>query len=421
MALQNWGGGSDSHAVVEAELRCMRFGRSGGSTQRAAILRGRGAEVIDVDGLRYLDLFAGAGRCILGHGDRRFARVIADQAAAMIASRHPHPLRARYVHDLVERMPDGMDHVSFFSTGSEAVDAAMRMASSSTGRRDVIVFDGAFHGRIGSMADLTDPAWLSGDVATTQRRVTRCAYPQQPVTSHSTELAVCSALRAYGPEVAAVLVEPVQGTAGNRRIAPGAMAVLAAECKRQGVLLLLDEIFTGFGRTGAMFAMDLEGVWPDVLIIGKGMANGLPVGAVVSSAELAQAPPAGRSGSMSSTFGGNPLTIAACVATLAAIDRYDYPAKVRELGTQWLDRLRLALRNHPLVEDIFGTGLMIGLRLSHALLDIEGIFLRRGLLIGCNGLSIRLNPPFVITDAQLEIATTRIEDALDDLLVQVEE
>lgn len=417
---------TSSASVVAHERRYMRHGMADVGSAPPALSGGRGSTVWDVEGNKYLDLFAGAGRCVLGHGDLGFGRALASEGGGLVASRHPGPGRAAYAESLVHSAPDGLTHLSMFSTGSEAVDAAVRMARSYTGRSAVIVFSGAFHGRTSGVAAFTDDRWLPAP-APPDHNVIRCPFPgtasadTAPFIGAEESLDVvrsCAATVAGG--VAAVLVEPAQGTAGNRTAPAGFLAELSRWCRATGTLLMADEILTGFGRTGAMFAVAAAHAPVDVLVLGKGMANGFPVGAVLARPEVAAAPPTGLAGALSSTYGGNPLAVAASSYTLEQVHALDLPARAQALGTQWREAVTAGLAGLPWITEVTGSGLMVGIRLGEGFAarasgSIEATMRAHGLLVGVSGDVIRLNPPLTVTEQELASTTAAIGDALSAL------
>ncbi|BAJ27919.1 putative aminotransferase [Kitasatospora setae KM-6054] len=266
-------------------------------------------------------------------------------------------------------------------------------------------------GRAGSTASVrwtTD--WHPGGRGC--QSVVRLPYPGADTDAPAPAEAVVAVRAALAARtVAAVLVEPVQGSGGNRPAAPGFLPGLAAACADSGTLLILDEVVTGFGRTGAMFAATAAGVTPDLMVLGKGMGNGVPIGAVLAPAALAALPPHGLPGGLSSTFGGNPLAVAAAATTLRLLSERESAQQAAVVGTQWRLSLVQALADHPNVESVHGTGLQIGVRLRHPV--TERAFLDGGLVVGVNGDTVRLSPPLVLTHAQADEATDRIVRVLD--------
>ncbi|GAB3939231.1 aspartate aminotransferase family protein [Kribbella albertanoniae] len=396
------------------------FGESSARALPVALVSGQGSTVFGADGRRYLDLFAGAGRCLLGHGDPSFTEAIATQTGRLVASRHNLPSRDEYDAALVELLPSGLDCLSWFSTGSEAVDTAVRLAKAATGRSDVVVFDGAFHGRTSGVVDLTDPHWNPTSQA--HPGVIRCAYPTETSTPAEVDQArqqVRTALTS-NPAPAAVLIEPAQATGGNRFVARQFLAWLSAVCRQTGVVLILDEVFTGFGRTGQLLLGQAADVQPGIVVLGKGMANGVPIGAVAATSAIAAAPPLSLPGGMSSTFGGNPLSAAAAAATLAALRRDDLIPWAATIGAEWLELLAQTVGNHPAVAAISGRGLMIGIQLRHACSAAEAILLDAGLVVGVSGRTLRINPPLRIDRAEIGTATDRLGSALDRILTTSE-
>ncbi len=397
--------------------RHLRFGTSLSYRLPARLVRGDGVHVYDDRGRGYLDLFGGAGRCLVGHGNTPVAAAISEQAQSLIVSRHSHPARGRYAERLLALSPPGLDHLSLFSTGSEAVDIGVQLARASTGREGVVVFERAFHGRSSGVAVLTDPGWQAGGQPTRRPSVCRLPYPvvgEPPPVTEAVRQRVAAAL-ATGA-IAAVLIEPVQATGGNRAAVPEFLRWLAELCLLRGTLLIFDEVVTGFGRTGHMFAATGTGVTPHIIIAGKGMANGVPVGGVITSAEIAATPPLGQPGGMSSTFGGNPLTIAAAEATLRVLQSADLVSRASRQGAGLLAALRSAIGQHPAVAGIWGTGLMVGIGLRAGAAAAEAVFLSCGLVVGVSGDTIRINPPLVIGTADIDEAASGCLAALDKLV-----
>jgi 4-aminobutyrate aminotransferase-like enzyme len=404
----------------------MRYGVSNVGPAPPAVVRGHGTVVWDVDGREYLDLFAGAGRCLLGHADPGFAAALATQSGRLAVSRHPSPERADLVETLASIAPPGLTQLTMFSTGSEAVDAAVRMARCYTGQDGVIVFSGGFHGRVSGVAAYTDARWLA-QPATPDARVVRCPFPTEPdagpdagrsPVGSTGEMLAAAATRAGGA-VAAVLIEPVQGTAGNRPAPPGYLAEVSRWCRGNRALLIADEVLTGFGRTGAIFAAPPDGAEVDILAFGKGMANGFPVGAVLTRHDVAAAEPAGAPGALSSTYGGNPLAVAATAYTLGQVESLGLAQRAGTLGARWRQTLAAALADVPCVAGVDGRGLMLGVRLDRRLAgsdtDIESHLRRHHLIVGVNQGVIRLNPPLTVAAAELDRATAAITEALVEI------
>lgn len=415
-------------AVVERERRHMRHGVGVLGADPPALRHGVGARVVDEAGRDYLDLFAGAGRCVLGHGHAGFALALQEQARKLAVTRHPFAERAEYVQQLAMVAPPGLTHVSLFSTGSEAVDAAVRIARGAIGRRGVIVFSGAFHGRTSAVAPFTDDRWTSG--APRDRAVIRCGYPTSAASGDNRaqdesvladSLAeVDQAFSRLGSDAAAVLVEPLQGTAGNRRAAAGFLQQLAERCSAHGALLIADEVLSGFARTGSFFASAGDRS-PDLLVMGKGMGNGFPVSAVLSRPEVAaMAVDRSPAGYLSSTFGGNPLAVAAGRVVLAEIAEHGLVRRAGVLGDLMMSGLRDALGASSLVRRFHGQGLMIGIELTDSLAApeyaaLDQAIVDRGLLVGRTGRTLRINPPLVIRETEVSEAVDRLAAAVADV------
>ncbi|MFB7667293.1 aspartate aminotransferase family protein [Kitasatospora sp. NPDC056138] len=408
----------------------MRYGLSGVDGTPLVLESGRGSVVFDVEGRQYLDLFAGAGRCLLGHGHPEFAAAVAEQAARLAVSRHATAARVAYIERLMELVPTGLDHITLFSTGSEAADAAVRIARRSTDRQGLIVFQGAFHGRTTGAAPLTDPVWRPTG-SSEEPFVHRIPYPAVANGSAHRPEQVEEAIRqlhrvaAGSPvEIAAIVIEPVQGTAGNRRPIQGFLSAVEQAARDLRALLVVDEILAGFGRSGQMFVSTAEGVQPAMMLIGKGMGNGVPVSALLARGSVVQGSAFAEKGAMSSTFGGNPLAVAASAVTLDVLIRDDLPRAAAGLGTRWSQALREELGEHPMVTQIHGLGLMAGIELGGPWREgvdgrrrtLEVLMQEQGLLVGMSGDFLRLNPPLVTSWGELEAATSALRTALDGFL-----
>jgi 4-aminobutyrate aminotransferase-like enzyme len=402
---------------LEAERGTSRYGLAA-QYHETVLEYGSGAQVTAADGARYLDLFAGAGRCLIGHGHPGFAAAVADQAHRLVVSRHATAVRARYTERLLSLVPAHLDHATYFSTGSEAVDAAVRLARAFTGRTDVVVFDRAFHGRTTGTEPLTHPApWTQPHAGA---HVHRVGFPVAGTGGPTAAEILRDIRRAHARAdggLAAVLVEPVQATGGNRPPVPGFLAALGALAAQLGALVIADEIVTGFGRTGTMLAAAAEGLRADVVTLGKGMANGFPVSALLTAGDILAPTPLAASGALSSTFGGNPLAMAAAAATLEAVLADGLADAARGLGGAWLRELADVLGGLSAVRGVHGKGLMIGVRLavppdSPQMRRLSRSLLDQRVLVGISGDTLRLNPPLVITPGQLHRAADALAAAL---------
>jgi len=375
--------------------------------------RGTGAVLEDVDGNLFLDFNAGIAVCSTGHAHPRVVEAVRRQAEALAATAPmPGPVR-----------------VFLTNSGTEAVEGALKLARAATGRQYVIAFHGAFHGRSYGSVSLTAskakyhagfgpllPGVLHAPYAYCHRCPLNLTFP---ACDHATVDAIEQVLFRYQvepSEVAAVFVEPVQGEGGYVVPPPGWLEKLGALCRRHGILLVADEVQSGMGRTGRMWAVEHAGVEPDVLLTAKGLASGLPLGAFVARAELMERWPPGAHGS---TYGGSPVPCAAGLATLAVLGEEGLLGNAREQGALLLDGLaRIKARVPWLVEDVRGVGLMIGVEFPDAALAeaVQLAAFRRGLLVLEAGESaVRLSPPLVVTAGQCETALSLFGAAVDEV------
>ena len=403
--------------------------------------RAKGCRVEDVDGNEFLDFAAGIAVVSTGHCHPEVVAAIQKQAAELI-----HISGTDFYHvpltDLADRLsavaPMPGPHRFFYgNSGAEAVECALKLARYHTGRQQVISFFGAFHGR--TMGALS----LTGSKPQQKRRfsplvpgVTHIRYPYAyrgcsggPQEEESFSLGCAQYIEEklfktiLAPEeVAAIFIEPIQGEGGYIVAPDNFLRELRAICDRHGILLVVDEVQSGAGRTGKWWAIEHSGVEPDMVCMAKGIASGMPLGICMTRAEIMDWVP----GSHASTFGGNPVSLAAALATMDVLEREGIDNAAR-VGEFILERVRGWKHSHPLVGDVRGRGLMIGIELvkdkatrepATALRNrMETLAFERGLMIlGCGETSIRLCPPLIVNEHEATVAL----DILEDALTQVE-
>ena len=358
------------------------------------IVKGDGATLWDDTGRAYIDCIAGFGVASIGHANADVAEAIAAQARALVTcpSIFYNGVRARLMEKLVAITPPGLTRVFLCNSGTESIEAAIKFARHSTGRTDFVCSMGGFHGRtLGALS------------ATFKYRAT--FEPLVPGFSF-VPLEQIEPLRAQvSDQTAGVLIELVQGE-GGVRIASGAyLEAVRALCDERGALLIVDEVQTGFCRTGKMFACDHYGLRPDLLCLAKAIAGGVPMGAVVCGDTVRDA-----HGIHGTTFGGNPLAAAAALAAIDFMERHDLAEQARRKG----DHLRARLEGHlpAVVRELRQIGLMVGIELNGEARPYLAPLMDQGVLALTAGPSvIRLLPPLVITEAQL--------DTVADTLVKV--
>jgi 4-aminobutyrate aminotransferase len=402
--------------------------------------RGEGAIVIDVDGNRFLDCNAGIAVVATGHCHPAVVRAIQEQAGRLIHMSGTDFYYANMValaEKLAALAPGGVPRrVYFGNSGTEAVEAALKLARYHTGRQRFIAFTGAFHGRTMGALSLTASkvvqrrgfgALVPGVHHTPYAYCYRCAYGKTPdsCAAECAKAIETQLLKTIVPadEVAAIVVEPVQGEGGY--IVPPAKFIEELEriAHKFGMLLVFDEVQSGMGRTGRMWAADHFGAVPDIFAVAKGIASGLPLGATVARAEIMNWPP----GSHASTFGGNPVSIAAALATIELLER-ELMANAAKIGEFMLNRMKLWPRRFPQVGDVRGLGLMLAFELvtDQATREpfpdlrnriVQQAFERGVLILGAGESSVRLSPPLIITEDQADFALGVVEECLHEACV----
>ena len=398
---------------------------------------GRGIRVTDVDGNEFLDFAAGIAVNSTGHCHPEVVKAIQDQAAELI---HMSGTDFYYEHmtDLAERLsaiaPMPGPHKFYYgNSGAEAVECALKIARYHTGRQNIISFFGAFHGR--TMGALS----LTGSKPQQKRRfapfvpgVHHIRYPytyrgttggpeeQEAFALDCARYIEDKLFKTILPpeEVAAIILEPIQGEGGYVVAPDNFLQEIRRICDRHGILLIADEVQSGAGRTGKWWAIEHSGVQPDIVCIAKGIASGMPLGICMTRAEIMNWVP----GSHASTFGGNPVCIAAALATLDILER-EGMKNAATIGEKMLERLRPWVAKHPNVGEVRGRGLMIGIEIvkdqksrtpAGPLRDkIVDLAFERGLLIlGCGETSIRLCPPLIVNQQEADIALDILEDCI---------
>ncbi|MGW4151989.1 aspartate aminotransferase family protein [Micromonospora chersina] len=393
--------------------------------------RARNAEVWTTDGRRYLDLFTGVGVCNIGHSHPRYVEALGEQLGRSIVGTFYTEARSRYYELLAAQLPPHLQKIHMFSTGSEAAEAAVKLARAATGRNEILSFWGGFHGKTQGALSLhggprkhSSGPLVPGSVYAPYAYCYRCPLRLEPLTcDHAcTEFVDHAVANNSSGDLAAIIVEPVQGTNGNIIPPAGYLRKLRQLADRHGALLILDEVITGFGRTGSMFAFEQDPeIAPDVVVLGKAMASGVPASAIVSRSELVEGTSFGVPSAAASTFGGNPLAAAASLATLRILLDEDLPARSAKLGAQMATRLRAWTEEFPIVGNAANVGLMAGVELVEPgtkrplprplTLRVFQELMARGVLAMAYDSKIRIYPPLTIPEEQLDQALSAFEDA----------
>lgn len=363
-----------------------------------AIVRGEGARLWDSDGHEYIDCVGGQGAGNLGHGNAAVADAIAAQARALIACPEMfyNDRRAQLMEKLVSLAPPGLQRVYLCNSGTEAVEAAFKFAWLKTGRRAVVAAMRGFHGR------------TMGALSATWEKKYR--EPFEPLVSGFRHIAyndLAALDAAVTGQTAAVILEVVQGEGGVRPGTPDFLLGAQRLCRERGVMLIIDEVQTGFGRTGAMFACQHYDLQPDLLCLAKSIAGGVPMGAVLFGERIGQLPAQVHG----STFGGNPLACAASLAAIGYLESHQLADRAAELGAWFIERLKRI--QSPLLREVRGLGLMVGIELKQKVTPYLQALMAEGVLALPAGLTVmRFLPPLVISQDDLARAADAVEHVL---------
>lgn len=401
--------------------------------------RAAGANVVDVDGNRFIDLTAGFGVAAAGHAASTVAAAVAGQARRLIHAMgdvHPAAVKVELLERLAELAPGELSVSILSANGSDAVESALKTALLATGRPGVVAFHGAYHGLgygalgVTGIRRFREPfvpqlyagfrfAPFPGAETPVPGAAARERDPDRAVEDslHAVRRLILDSRSGPHP-IGAVIAEPIQGRGGIRVPPAGFLSGLRDLCSDLDALLILDEIYTGFGRTGAWFACQHEGVVPDLLVVGKSLAGGLPLSAVVGTpAVMAAWPRSAGDAIHTSTFLGNPVSCAAAVAHLRAIEEQGLVERARTLGSRLGDRLESWIRAEPRAAGRRGRGLMQAVALGGAdaaarAAAASEAALRRGVIVLPEGDALSLTPPLVITDDQLDSALDVLEEVV---------
>ena len=394
----------------------------------------RGTEAWDVDGNRFLDFAAGIAVCSTGHAHPRVVKAVQDAAAKFlhISSDYWHEEMTALAERLSAIVPLGEPGMCFFcQSGTESVEGALKLARYVTGRQRIIAFLGSFHGRtMGSLSLTSSKYTQQAGFAPTMPGVTHVPYPNvyRPLFAGADQgRAVLDYIRMLfernvpPQEVAAIVIEPLQGEGGYLVPPDGFLAGLRQLCDEHGILLVFDEVQSGIGRTGLMFAAQHSGVTADIMTLAKGLGSGMPIGAVVAKRSIMQK---WKKGAHGNTFGGNPVCCAAANATIDLV-REQYVANAAKVGAHFMKRLAELRPDYPCIGDLRGLGLMIGIELiekdgspARALVDrlLHRAYQNGLLLLSCGVSTLRFMPPLCVTEAEVDEAMIYLRQSLDQAL-----
>lgn len=369
-------------------------------TPKVALVRGAGPVVYDAEGKRYLDFLGGIAVNSLGHAHPAILEAVTQQLGTLghVSNLYVSEPVVELAEKLIAHFGDGTGRAFFCNSGTEANEAAFKIARL-TGRRKIIACDEAFHGR------------TMGALALTGQPSKRAPFePMPPGVVHVPYGDAVALADVADSDTAAVFLEPMMGESGVVVPPPDYLAQARAITAEHGALLILDEVQTGIGRTGAFFAHQTKGIVPDVITLAKGLGGGLPIGAVLAQGPAAELLTPGLHGT---TFGGNPVSAAAALAVLRTIDEQGLLAHVESVGKTLIDGIEEL--GHPLIDHVRGAGLLIGIQLTQDVsAKVEAAARAAGYLINPPKPNvIRLAPPLILTEAQAEGFVADLPGILD--------
>jgi acetylornithine/LysW-gamma-L-lysine aminotransferase len=363
------------------------------------IVRGAGAHLWDDAGNEYIDCVGGQGSANIGHANAAVATAISAQARLLVTATEifHNDKRAKLLEKLVSIAPPGLDRVYLCNSGAEAIEAGLKLARWTTARTQIIAFMRGFHGRtMGALSATYEPKYREPFL------------PLVPDFAHVPFDNLAKADAAIGDKTAGVIVEIVQGESGVRPASGEFLQGLQRLCRERGAMLIIDEVQTGFGRTGKMFACEHYGLEPDFLAVAKSIAGGLPMGATLMGPRVRKLEPLLHG----TTFGGSPLVCAAAIAAIGYMQEHHLSERAAEIGAYAMGRLRRI--ESPLIREVRGLGLLIGIELKQKVTPTLQALMEKGVLALPAGPNVlRLLPPLVIERGDIDIVADRIEEVLN--------
>jgi acetylornithine/LysW-gamma-L-lysine aminotransferase len=386
--------------IIDAENRLMAnvFAR-----RPVVITRGKGALVWDINGKEYVDCTGSYGVALLGHSHPKVVEAIRKQAERLISCHAGfyNDMRAGFLQKLVSITPKGLDKAFLSNSGAEAVECAIKLARKFSGKPEIIAMMGAFHGK--TMGALS---------ATWEKKYREPFQPLVPEFKHVSPDNLQKVGEAITDKTAAILVEPIRGEGGVRIPTDGFLQGLREICDKKNVLLIFDEVQTGFGRTGKLFACEHWGVIPDVMCLAKPVAGGLPIGVTIAKENVMSSL---KVGDHSTTFSGSPLVCAAACAAIDVLLEEKLAERAAALGTYFKGQLENLQSKHKIMREVRGLGLMLGVEFRFDVLNTILKAMDRGVLILDAGRNVlRFLPPLVIEKEQLDKVVSVLDAVLEE-------
>lgn len=375
-------------------------------TKKPIVLtKGYGALVWDINGKEYIDCTGSYGVALLGHSNPKVAAAVCEQAQKLISCHASiyNDKRSEFLQKLIQIAPKGLNKVFLSNSGAEAIECALKLARKYTGKPEIIAVMGGYHGKTMGALSVT---W--------EKKYREPFMPLVPEIKHVAPDNLDKIRETISDKTAAILVEPIRGEGGIRLTPEGYLVGLRKICDEKGVLLILDEVQTGFGRTGKIFACEHAGIVPDIICIAKPIAGGLPIGATISKESIMSS---FKGGEHTTTFSGSPLVCAAGCAAIDVLLEEKLTEKAAVNGKYFKLKLEELQPKHNLVKEVRGLGLMLGIELKCEVLTAITKAMQKGVLVLNAGRTvIRFLPPLVITKEEID----KVVKVLDDILEEEE-
>jgi len=370
---------------------------------KLVIEKGSGATLWDINGKKYVDCMGGYGVSIVGHCHPKVVEAIQKQVKKLITCHGSlyNETRADLLERLVKISPRGLDNIYLCNSGAEAVECAIKLARKYTGKSEIIAFTGSYHGKtLGALSATWNPKYREP------------FEPLVPCFKFVPFGKVDKVEQALTEKTAAILVEPIQGESGIHVSPDGFLEALRKLCSEREILLIFDEVQTGLGRTGKMWASEHWGVIPDVMCVAKGIAGGVPMGATIATTDIMSSL---KIGDQTSTFGGNPLACAAACATIDVILEEKLVNRAAIIGGYFKKQLSQLQEQFKIVREVRGLGLMLGMELRFDVQDILLKAVSQGVILLYAGKTVlRFLPPLVIEESQIDTVIKVLENILPE-------
>lgn len=367
------------------------------------IVKGQGANLWDINNKKYIDCTGSYGVSILGHCHPKIVEAIKRQSEILISCHGSlyNDSRSEFLKKITQILPKGLDKAFLSNSGAEAVECAIKLARKFSGKKEIIAMMNSYHGK--TMGALS---------ATWDRKYREPFLPLVPEFKHVPYGKIVKLKEALSENTAAVIVEPIQGEGGVKIPPQGYMKDVRQICDEKGTIMVADEVQTGFGRTGKVFACEHSDITPDIMCLAKSVAGGLPLGITVARPEIMSS---FRLGEHSTTFGGNPLVCAAASAAIDVLIEERLPERASKLGGHFMTRLSELQNKHKIIREVRGMGMMIGVEFRFDVLNILRGLIRKSILALDAGRNIvRFLPPLVISEEQLDMVIESFDQVISE-------